>query len=417
VFLLTPNPRVRDAVWIAPADRSSLGKKVFSGMQVTFPQRAPSDARISCWATFHPSFRSWSSTLLEFLAVIARFDALHGKTSTIDLNRLRVMPGDPAVVFNPESGKIEWMAIDASEQIQVGHYYQLQGDYETAWQWYEKANQAGKPKVVRESLFFQYRCLSKLRRDADANEKLAQFEREFWPTLPKGAKGDRDEGPGAAEFVLTLADAKSPHGAMMRDLYVAEVFLSLDAADDGEVYFRDGLKNASTDSERLNKAAVLSQFLLLKKEHEAYLQLVNTTLLPLLVSQDAFASATGENAGSPISQLSYFTGRQLAVLPFCDPEFVKLLDPRQVRDSLARLEELRKIAMNNRQRLWLDIMIHTAYGRLGPANDAVAAGKRIAENPERLDAQHGKNAVALIEELRRSVLQMEAVRARLQAPQ
>lgn len=346
VFLLMPNPRYRDALWLAPAEGSSPGKKVFSGMQITFPQWSPKDAKVSLWATFNPSYRSWSSALLEFLAIVARIDAQHGKSSAINLDLLRLRPGDPALLFDAKTGKLDWMAIDAAEQIQVGHYYQMKREYETAWKWYEKANKSGKPEVVRQSLFFQYFCLTKLHRAAEGTKKLAQFDGEFWPKLPKATKDTNAKGPSAAEFVLTLADPKSAHGTMLQDLYVAELFLSLDAAEDGERYFRDALKNASTDAVRLNKAVVLSQFLLLTKKHQEYLALCKATLLPLLVSLDAFPTGQGEKTDSPFSQLSYFVGRQMAVLPLCDPDFVKSFTSKQTQDLLVRLQELRTSASN-----------------------------------------------------------------------
>ena len=141
MFLLTPNPRCRDALWLAPADGSAPGAKVFSGMQVTFPQWSPKESKLSLWATFQPSYRSWSSVLLDFLTFAAKFG---------------LRPGDPALVFDPNGGKLDWLAIDARVQIQVGHYYMLKREHQTAWQWYEKANKAGKPEDVRESLLFQY---------------------------------------------------------------------------------------------------------------------------------------------------------------------------------------------------------------------------------------------------------------------
>jgi hypothetical protein len=45
--------------------------------------------------------------------------------------------------------------------------------------------------------------------------------------------------------------------------------------------------------------------------------------------------------------------------------------------------------------------------------DADAAAKGIAGNPERLDARHGKNAAALVTELRLSGARMEALRKML----
>ena len=214
-----------------------------------------------------------------------------------------------------------------------------------------------------------------------------------------------------AELLRALADPKSPQGMMLHDLYVAEVFLSLDAAEDGATYFRDALKNAPIDAVRLNKAVLLSQFLLLTKKHQEYLDLVKTTLLPQFVVRDAVPAAKDEN---PLSQLTFFAGWQMAVLPLCDPEFVKSISREETQSLLIHLENLRNAAGNDRQRLWLDVMIQGAYQRLGQMAQADAAAKRIADNPEGLDSQHGKNAVALIAEVRQTAAQMEALRKMLQ---
>ena len=61
------------------------------------------------------------------------------------------------------------------------------------------------------------------------------------------------------------------------------------------------------------------------------------------------------------------------------------------------------------QRLWLDTMLQSAHQQLGQTAEADEAGKRIAGNPESLDAQHGKNVIALIVEVRQSAAQMEAI--------
>ena len=90
----------------------------------------------------------------------------------------------------------------------------------------------------------------------------------------------------------------------------------------------------------------------------------------------------------------------------------KLLLTAQVQMQ-GGLEDLRKTASNEKQRLWLDVMSQAAHKRLGLTAQADATAKRIADNPERLDAQHGKNAVALIAEVRQSAAQMEALRKML----
>jgi hypothetical protein len=402
-FLLSPNPRARDAVWLAPADGSAPGKQVFSGMQVTFPQWSPKDARLSLWATFNPSYNTVSE-MIELLTTFAQIDAANGRATPLIINGLHVRPGDPALLLNPETGALDWKAINPHEQFQLGHYYLLKRDYATAWQWYEKANRAAKPEDVRESLFFQHYCLTKLHRANEAKENLAQFEREFWPKLPEAPKVPNQNGLNADVFLRALADPKSPQRALLQELYVAEVFLSLDAAEDGETYFRDGLKNATTHAARLNKALPLSQFLLLRKKQREYLELAGSTLLPLLLSREAFPAEKNDNS---LHQLS-FDLWQKALLPLCDPEFAKSSSLEQTRMSLARLHELREGAGSDMQRAWLDILIRAAHQRLGQIEAADAVTKRLAVNPAQFDVS------TRIKEARQSAAQMEELRQMMQ---
>ena len=415
VFLLTPNPQYRDALWLAPADGSSPGEKVFSGMQVTFPQWAAKESKVSLWATFNPSYRSWSSGLFDYLAFMARLDELSGQSSSINLNNLRVRPGDPALLLNPENGALDWKAINPHEQLQLGHYYLLKHDYTTAWQWYDQANQTARAEEVREALFFQYYCLAKLHRDNEAREKLSQFQRDFWPKLPEAPNKPKENGPTAAEFIRTLADPQTPQGQLVQDLYIAEVFLSLDAAADGENYFRAELKNATSDTMRLNKALVLAQFLLLTKKYPEYLDLASTTLLPLFLDHNALPAAAAANRDdNPLTQLGSYIGPQLAILPLCDPAFARSLEREQSEKLLARLQELRNRASRDRQRLWLDVMLHATHQALGQTMQTGIVARRIADNPEVLDAQHGKDAVALIGEVRLSAAAMLEFRKMVQ---
>jgi dipeptidyl aminopeptidase/acylaminoacyl peptidase len=404
-LLFGVNPRARDALCLAPADGSDAGKKAFSGMQVTFPQWSPKDGKLSLWATFNPPFRSGASLLLELLGVFAKIDEINGQPAPMDLDRLRVRPGDPALLLDPATGALDWKAVNAREEYQLGHYALLKRDYAAAWEWYEKANKHAAAEDERESLFFQFYCLTKLKRADEAKAKLAQFERDFLPKPPP-AKDAKPDVPTAEDWIRALTDPKSPHGRLLQDLYVAEVFLSLDDAEGGEAYFRDVLKSAEDDATRLSRAVVLSQLLLLRQKHAEYADLADATLLPLLLAQDALRTAR-PGAKDPLDDITIIIGRHLAVLPLCDTTYVKQLDESQARRHLARLRELRQAADTDAKRLWLDLLIEAACRRLGDAEGADEAAQRVRDNPERLDAERGNDAAALIGDLRRTAARME----------
>jgi hypothetical protein len=404
-LLFGANPRARDALCLAPADGSDAGKTVFSGMQVTFPLWSPADGKLSLWATFNPPFRSGASLLLELLGVFAKLDEINGQPAPMDLDRLRVRPGDPALLLDPATGALDWKAVNAREEYQLGHYSLLKRDYAAAWRWYEKANKHAAAEDQRESLFFQFYCLTKLKRFEEADAKRAQFERDFLPKPPP-AKDAKPGAPTAEDWLRALTDRKSPHGRLLQDLNVAEVFLSLDDAAGGEAYFRDALKNADDDATRLSRAVVLSQFLLLRGKHADYADLADATLLPLLLGQNALRTATAA-AKDPIEEMVVIIGRHLAVLPLCDANYVKQLDQAQARRHLARVRELRKAADTDAKRLWLDLMTEAACRRLGDTPGAEQAARRAGENPERLDAARGNDAAALIGDLRQTAARLD----------
>src|SRR4029079_1236225 len=64
--------------------------------------------------------------------------------------------------------------------------------------------------------------------------------------------------------------------------YEAEIFLSLDAEADGEEFLREELASADTDEERLSRAIMLGQVLLIRGKHREYTKLTTGTVAPLL---------------------------------------------------------------------------------------------------------------------------------------
>src|SRR5262249_14108719 len=103
----------------------------------------------------------------------------------------------------------------------------------------------------RDFRFFQYYCLTKLGREEEARAKLEQFRRLFLPRFAEPADGPAPAGPVEGKTLERhLQDLLAPNsliGALLQDLYGAEVFLSLDAAADGEAFFRTALGQADTD--------------------------------------------------------------------------------------------------------------------------------------------------------------------------
>jgi hypothetical protein len=397
-FLLLPDVRARNLVRVAPDSDPAKTRSIFSGLQVTFPHWSHKEPKLSMWATFRPPYRSWLSHLLE----------LNGDTQD-PLRGLTLRPGDPALVLDPTTGERSWKAINAHEQTQIGHYHLLHREYAEAWQWYEQAaagaadaeDHSPQQFVQRfvqghDALFFHAYCLDKLGRDKDAQTIRRHFDATFLPDLPAAPKAP---APGQLA-AFGAADLQPTKEQLLhwRDLYCAEVFLSLDAVEDGERFFRDALKAADADADRLSKALILTQFLLLRNKHEEYANLATDTVLPLLLRTWKPRPQTGAPQQQANLVLAYSDG--LSLVPLFAPAFLAQLSDRQVRELVPRWEKLRPTAEDDLKRLGIDLFLEAAARRLGQHEAQQAAGQRIAYNPARNDILGDKGVSGLIEGVR-----------------
>ncbi len=399
-FLLLPDVRARNLLLVASDADPARTKTVFSGLQVTFPHWSPKEAKLSLWVTFRPAYRSWLSHLLDLGA--DRQDPLRGLT---------LQAVDPALVLDPASGECSWKAINAREKTQVGHYHLLHREYAEAWKWYEQAAAAAAnsddhsplqfvQRFVRgrDALFFQAFCLDKLGRASEARNKRRLFDETFLPDVPAAAKPPAANQPapfGAADVQPTPEQLRH-----WRDLYVAEVFLSVDAAEEGERYFRAGLQAATTDADRLSKALVLTQFLLLRDKREEYAELATDTVLPLLLRTWKPRTQLHPPQQQANLILAYSDG--LSLLPLFAPEFLARLSEKQVRSLVPRWQKRRSAADDDVKRLGIDLFLEAAARRLHQPDERQAVAHRLAANPARQDILDGKGVAELLESVRRA---------------
>src|SRR5262249_4522925 len=136
-----------------------------------------------------------------------------------------------------------------------------------------------------------------------------------------------------------LLDPSNLIGPLLQDLYLAEVFLSLDAPQDGEAFFRTALGQADTDAARLSRAIVLGQILLLEKKHRDYADLTTETVAPLLTKVLKPAPAGGRRDFMDTTTLAEFV-EELALLPLGASEFLSQLPDKQLQDMRPRWEKL-----------------------------------------------------------------------------
>jgi hypothetical protein len=395
-LLFPPDRRARDAVFVAPGTATEPGSEVFSGMRVTFPRWSPKEDKLSLWFTFSPIYRSLLSRL----------------------SPMGVPSGDPAAVFDVPTGRISWMAVSPFEEAQVGHYHLVKRQYDQAWRWYREAEAALPPakpaapvvnpanaSARRGFAFFEYYCLSRMGQEDKARVKLEQFRQSLrTPALPAAPP---PAGRPAAPPRQPPTEAQILATSLIGDMYVAEVFLSLGAADEGVEYFRRSLADGKTDGARLSSALVLAQLLLLEQKNAAYADLATDTVRPLFLKVGEPAAVGDPNqrgAAETESLRTWAAGMgvlpvEVTLLPMFSPEFLATLPEAKVKALLPRWQQAGPPPRNDLARLTTDLLLEAAYQKLGRKAEQQTAAARVQANPAR--AQYLPNGVAgLMKEVR-----------------
>lgn len=373
-FLLLPDRLARDAVYVSPGSGADPGHEVFSGMRVTFPNWSPKEEKLSLWFTFSPTYR--------FLLF-----ALFGGG---------LFWGDPAAVFDVQTGNVGWMAVTPFEKAQIGHYHLLKRDYAAALARYQEAGREA-PAPQRPTLeeffrsapsprhvgFFEAYCLEKLGRKADAQAKRNEFRRTFLPEWPKPGEPVGDFARSIAPWFHEQREFWEP---LLTDAYMTEVFLSLDAAEDGCRFFEAELKKAKSDADRLASALMLSQLLLLRDKGADYAELTTDTVAPLLLQTWRPETAKVRLRGLfPDQNGPLLLVAGLAVAPLQSPDFLARLPREKVQALVPRWTALREKAPDDVTRLGIDLVLHAAYKSLDQAKERQAVAQRIEGNPTRAE--------------------------------
>jgi hypothetical protein len=381
--LLFPEPGARNAVYLADGDGTQPGKVVFSGLRVTFPKWSPTEDKLSLWLTFTPTHPSLVSKMF-------------GPGMPI---------GDPAATLDVTTGQITWMATNAFEKAQIGHYHLIRKEYDQAWQWYTDAERELKPDDKdkaqaflhsRDFSFFEYFCLTKLGRDAEAREELELFKRLFTP--PPADKDAKKIDPNGKSLQALIQEGNPALASLLRNLYAAEALLSLGAVQEVQAFLEKEMKDSPVLGEQLSAAIVLSQIHLLQKQHVAYARLATDVLLPYaLKNWKPNTNGQIDWFGQDESGLVSFT--VLALAPLTALDFVKTLPVEEVRKLQPRWTEMRAGVKEDAPQLGLDLVLRAAHDRLGQDKEKKEAAERIEKNPARaqlLTPEADKNLVAAL---------------------
>ncbi|HEY3963714.1 MAG TPA: hypothetical protein VGM05_04100 [Planctomycetaceae bacterium] len=403
-FILPSDRLARDTVAISETSDTISHQDVFSGMRVTFPIWSPQENRLSLWLTFSPRYRSLFSILF----------------------RWGLWPGDPAATLDLATGEIAWMAVSPAEELQIGHYYLLKRDYARAWERYEKANAKlparRAPRDLMEfvntigaperSQLFEYHCLQQLGRHDDARARLADFEQTFFPAPPAA-------GEPATQVLDDILRQFGPQAELLKhllhDLYVAEVFLSIDAPEAGIAVLQEQTARSETDSQRLSGAVALAQVLLAAGRREAYLTVCSDQIIPLAwaIWKAEEAAAVGPGQSAPAHQGGNFVLPivcGLSLLPLAWPEFLAGVPDASLREALAKWEASRPQISDDVPGLAIDLFLRAAHLTLGDGELASEYEARITASPIGQSALGTKTIDEALREIRASVRQTGTAR-------
>ncbi len=251
--LLIPNIHSRSAVWVTDADGENPGKKLISGVRATFLNWSRSDHKLSVWLTVEPPYHLPDDGLLG------------------------MRPGDPAAIIDPETGQLDWLPVNGTEQAQIGHFELRAGRIEAALRRFDEAAVTLTADATADWIFFRAITLQKAGRTMEANEALKRFEPPSPPKNPPGAPANGNPQIGNNGGV----NPATSEVISIRDRFAVEAFISLDLTGEAIEYFQRELKEAKTDVERLSATIVLCQLHLLTDRRIEYAELAVNQLLPL----------------------------------------------------------------------------------------------------------------------------------------
>jgi hypothetical protein len=343
--LLVPNFDARNTVWITDANGENLGKSVISGVRATFPHWSPNDHRLSIWLTVEPPYR------------------------LADDDRLGMPPGAPAAIIDPETGKLEWLPVSGAEHAQIGHIELRTGHFDAALRRFDEAAVSLPPDGKTDWMLFRAIVFQKSGRADEAREAMRRFEPPTQPDRTKALAEMKRVGAGNG-VPRPLTD---PEIIRSRHRFAAEAYLSLDMAAEGIDFFRNEIKEAKDDADRLSAVVVLSQLLLLTDRRADYAEVVVDQLLPLVGRLLPKAGPDREGTDGAVA---------LTLLPLAVSEFTVTLHEELIRRVSEKVSALPP--GENNLDFACQLVLRTLGRSLRDAAVAERANKRLITHPARV---------------------------------
>jgi hypothetical protein len=307
--------------------------------------------------------------------------------------RMGLWPGDPAATIDLKTNSIAWMAVSPEEELQIGHYHLLKGDAKEAWRWYEQARKkmpephppTNSQEFVQRlgapenSQLFEFLCLVRLGRNSDATEKWREFEENFYPVIKPEDKSS------AIDFANFLGSQSALGKPFLRDLVIAETFLSVDGFKEALEHFSNRQIETLSDAEALSRFLILGQLMLIARDHSGYLKHSTDVVAPLamkVLQADLLMTSTGD------SMVPLAIGMSLA--PLFRADFFEQLPSEIAQETIEKWSELSPDQNSGLPAVAINLVLRAAANRLENAETRKLAEERLAVNTDAQPLFNGK---------------------------
>ena len=240
-----------------------------------------------------------------------------------------------------------------------------------------------------------------LGRTTEARTRWKEFHENFLPVAPTEIGPPSAERTASQIIVEQISDPDGVWSALIRDLYVAEAFLSLDDTAGAIQHFRTAASSNSTDVHRWSHAVTLSQLLLIADRHAEYLDQVSQHLLPLSmkIRADPDSPPSWDWMTTPNSDSVILFSSAMTLLPACSPEFLKQVEDDLVTKLALDCQTLRT-PRDHTANLAIDLILQACHAAQANEAGQQAASARVQRNPARASLLPAEGVAGVIQQLR-----------------